>query len=120
MARMNDYMSQWQDYPKKKPVNGLYCMVAYEFPWDDKIETHYSMAVWFNANTVLEMPDGEVTIIKNEGFYVPLDPRSLGLYWGMLTPNNRRIFAWQANDAPYREIEHLTWDFKICEVKQNE
>ena len=88
-------------------------MVAYKFKFSGKVDTHYARAVWFNKNDFIGTYDENVQLISKSGFYVPLDHRPLGVYFGMLIPNIENVIMWQENDAPYIPKEFESWNFEI-------
>lgn len=106
-------MSKWYKLNEAEPTSGTICMVAYEFPWDGKIDTHYNRAIWFNEFDEIKTYDGNIVVISRSGFYVPLDHRPLGMYFGMLIPSVNKVVAWQENDAPYIPKDYESWDFEI-------
>lgn len=57
--------------------------------------------------------DGKTEVISKSGFYVPLDHRALGIYFGMLIPDIDKVVAWQENDAPCIPQMYESWDFEV-------
>jgi len=111
----DEYVStRWWTLDEKEPLHGEICMVAVENNRRDEVDTGYYRAVYFRRGETYENYDGTVEVAKKSTFYVPMDPRPLGLYWGQLRPSNKSIIAWQINDAPYKPKEHEKWGTDYC------
>lgn len=106
-------MNKWYKLKEKEPASGMACMVAYEFLWNGKKDTHYGKAIWFSECDKIKTYDGKTEVISKSGFYVPLDHRALGIYFGMLIPDIDKVVAWQENDAPCIPQMYESWDFEV-------
>lgn len=106
--------TKWWTLEEKEPVSGEICMVALREEWRGQLDTSYHRAVYFRKDDEIECFDGTIFIPKESAFYVPMDPRPLGIYWGMLRPTLNKVIKWQINDAPYVPKEYERWGEDYC------
>lgn len=121
MALLNEedleFASTWHTLEEKEPVSGEICIVMYEGRGLNKEpETNYERAVYFRKGYTVTNYDGTPTKITKSGFYVPMDPRPLGIYYGYAACNYS-FGKYQVNDAPYIPKEHEKWGDEYCNLE---